>query len=80
MRIEETDIVVYEVDLWKFVHEIEQHVRNGYKIKSYELSVYSPSHNGVAYHTVLEKGADVVADVAEEKPKRIPPGRKPKQD
>lgn len=57
MRIEESDVVIYEVDLWKFVKEIEDNMSKGFKIKSYELSAFCPSHNGIAYHVVMEKDA-----------------------
>lgn len=87
MRIEESDVVIYEVDLWKFVKEIEDNMSKGFKIKSYELSAFCPSHNGIAYHVVMEKAesvakedTSVVEQAAEEKPvRRAPPVRQSKK-
>lgn len=85
MRIEESDVVIYEVDLWKFVKEVEDNFQKGFKVKSYELSAFCPSHNGIAYHVVMEKGvakeAAIEAEQAtEEKPvRRAPPVRQSKK-
>ena len=86
MRIEESDVVIYEVDLWKFVKEIEDNFQKGFKVKSYELSAFCPSHNGIAYHVVMEKGvakeAAIEAEQApptEEKSKPRPPVRQSKK-
>ena len=85
MRIEESDVVIYEVDLWKFVKEVEDNFQKGFKVKSYELSAFCPSHNGIAYHVVMETGvakeAAIEAEQAtEEKPvRRAPPVRQSKK-
>ena len=87
MRIEESDVVIYEVDLWKFVKEMEDNFQKGFKVKSYELSAYCPSHNGIAYHVVMEKAEHVAKEAAieaeqatEEKPvRRAPPVRQSKK-
>ena len=87
MRIEESDVVIYEVDLWKFVKEIEDNFQKGFKVKSYELSAYCPSHNGIAYHVVMEKAepvakeaTNVAEQATEEKPvRRAPPVRQSKK-
>lgn len=88
MRIEESDIVVREVDVWKFVKEIVALATNGYKVKSYDLSVFSPQFDGVAYCCVMEKiveasvakeATNEAEQATEEKPKPRPPVRQSKK-
>lgn len=80
MRIEESDVVIYEVDLWKFVKEVEDNFQKGFKVKSYELSAFCPSHNGIAYHVVMEKVEPVAKEatnVAEQATASAPVRRAP---
>jgi len=95
MRIEETDVIIEDVSLIKFMQQFEELVKQGYTAKSYDLSVYCPSHNGKSYYVVMEKGEAPVAkeatnvaeqgaevaerDGSETAKRRAPPVRKPKQ-
>lgn len=84
------EIFIREATVWEFVFQLEKHMQDGWKVKDYDSVAFAPAFDGVQYGAWLVKAeeqqgvAEEVSNVAEqntaeEKSKRQPPVRKPKQ-